>query len=230
MKIDICKDISFYLVKGEILKLSPNPWIRPFLKYIHEHPNLSECDISRDLFADNGHARVAAAQNILFFFKENGLLDFNKGKGYGLTEEGLHALETAKLWQGMKGVFLFTIWNSMTRSFILNIQPVPEHWYDTAKNAPEEFSDLYGNEDEYPKLCVDDIRLKYLETSWIETFQKTDFEANVFENGSVEISGTPSVKGLKEYQVKWNDKTLTRLYFNDDEENDDLRFSPRPLF
>ena len=221
MKISIQENITFYLVKGKILQLTSNPWIRPFLKYIHEHPNANDFEICRDLFADNGKARIAAVENILFFFKENGLLVFNKKKGYELTEEGSISLDSANLWLGKKGVFLFTIWNAPTDSFILNIQPVPERWYDTAKNPPENFSSLY-NEDNYPKLCFSDIKvdLNYLEPSWIETFQDTEFEASVRSDGTVKIAGKPNVKGLEGYQVEWIDEKLTNHFIDEDEEEE----------
>ncbi len=226
MKINIQEDITFYLVKGEILQLTSNPWIRPFLKYIHEHPNANDFKICHDLFADNGKARVAAVENILFFFKENGLLVFNKEKGYELTEEGSKSLDSTNLWMGKKGVCLFTIWNAPTDSFILNIQPVPEHWYDTAKNPPENFSSLY-NEDNYPKLCFSDIRVKEFEPSWIETFQDTEFEASVHSDGTVKIAGKPKVKGLEEYQVEWINEKLTSHFIDDDEEEEwTSRFHP----
>lgn len=219
MKIDIRENISYYLVKGKITQKTPNPWIRSFLQYIDKHPNANEFDICRDLLADNGTARVAAVKNILFFFKENGLLVFNKGKGYELTADGVEALDSAKLWLGKKGVFLFTIWDTATDSFILNIQPVPEHWYDTAKNPPENFSSLY-DEDNYPKLCFSEIKvdLNDLESSWIETFQDTEFEASVLSDGTVKIAGRPKVKGLEEYQVEWIDEQLTSHFIDEDEE------------
>lgn len=226
MKIDIHEDISYYLVKAEIRQLTSNPWIRPFLKYIHEHPNAHDSEICKDLFADNGTARVAAVKNILFFFKENGLLVFNKEKGYELTTDGLEALKSANIWQGKKGVFLFTIWDApSSESFILNIQPVPEHWYDNAKNFPEDYSSLYDNDK--LKLCFSDIEVKEFEPAWIETFQNTEFETNVYTNGIIKIVGKPKVKGLEEYQVEWIDEELTRYFIDEDEEEDESsHFNP----
>ncbi len=216
MKIDIKKNISFYLVKAEILQHSPNPWIRPFLKYVHEHPNANEFDICRNLFVDNGAARISATKAILLFFEKNDLI-VRKGKGYELTEEGLESLDSAKLWQGKKGVFLFTIWDAPTsESFILDIQPVPEHWYDNARNSPEDYSSLYNESDDEPKLCSSDIRVKEFESSWIETFQDTEFEANVYSNGTISISGTPNVKGLKSYQVEWIDEELAKDFIDNE--------------
>lgn len=221
MKIDIHEDISYYLVKAEIRQLTYNPWIRPFLKYIHEHPNANDSEICRDLFADNGTARIAAVENILFFFKENGLLVFNKERGYELTTDGLEALDSANIWQGKKGVFLFTIWDAPTSEFfILNIQSVPEHWYDNARNPPEDYSSLYDETSNNPKRCFSDIEVKNFNTAWIETFQDTEFEANVRSDGTIKITGKPKVKGLEEYQVEWTDEALTSYFIDEDEEEE----------
>ncbi len=221
MKIDIRENISYYLVKGKITQRTPNPWIRSFLQYIDKHPNANEFDVCRDLLADNGTARVAAVKNILFFFKEIGLLVFNKGKGYELTADGVEARDSANLWQGKKGVFLFTILDTATDYFILNIQPVPGHWYDTARKPPQNFSSLY-DEDNYPKPRFSDIKVDFndLESSWIETFQDTEFEASIRSDGTVKIVGKPKVKGLEEYQVEWIDKELTSRFIDEDEEDE----------
>ena len=102
--------IVYHLVKGEILKKRKNPWIRGFLKYLQEHPKANAEDICRDVFCDNGMARKAAVKNILYFFKQQGLIAYSNSSGYELTQEGLNAFESGSVWQGMKGSFVMTMW------------------------------------------------------------------------------------------------------------------------
>ena len=41
--------------------------------------------------------------------------------------------------------FLLTLWNPMgDMPYILDVQPVPDNWYDKAKNAPEDIPEEYG--------------------------------------------------------------------------------------
>ena len=97
--INIENSISYRLVKGEIRILRKNPWVRPFLRYIMEHPNAKEKEISRDLFCDNGNARANAVKNILFFFEQEGLLESTPNFGYNLTNEGVKALDSSEIWR-----------------------------------------------------------------------------------------------------------------------------------
>ena len=89
------------------------------LGYVKEHPQANAVDIGRELFADNGMARRAAVENILFFFGKQGLICRERGKGMVLTEAGENSLESGYVWQGMKGAFM-GIYNGALR-FLLKI-------------------------------------------------------------------------------------------------------------
>lgn len=225
MKLNINNKIAFRVIKGEISALRKNLWICPFLKYIVEHPHANEVDICRDLFCDNGEARRAAVKNILFFFKQQGLLAYDKQNGYEVTAIGMKAMETGNVWQGLKGAFLMTLWNPEGEMpYILDVQPVPDSWYDKGKNEPEEIPEEYGRNMENLTVCSDKIMLVSTGKSFVTTYAKMEFKADLKSNGLVKFVGTSAQDGLESFDVTFRigDELMSRLM--DDDEDDDYGF------
>ena len=219
-------NISYRIVKGEIQSLRPNPWIRGFLMYIQEHPQANEQDICRELFCDNGKARLSAVKNILFFYKQSGLICYDKINGYELTQEGLKAFESCEIWQGLKGAFAVTLWtpDSGFAPFLLNIQPVPDHWYDKGSHEIVDMSETYGKNMQNVELCSDKVKLVEIGKMMRQTYIKTDFKAKLNPiNGDVTIKGTPDTKSnLKSYDVHFKlGKEMLESLCADNEDEDD---------
>lgn len=228
---DIDCNVTYCLIKGEIEIYCENPWIRAFLQYIIDNPHANETDICRDLFIDNGPARKAAVKNILFFFECNGLIKSNRESGRTLTKEGFTAFETANIWQGQKGTFQMVLWqpNENYHPFILNIQTVPDEWYDNGKNELKNFPNEYGTALENLTMCNNKIRIKSVENIYRQNFVKTDFDAkikltinpNKFDN-RIKIDATPQAKGLKSYNLNFKlDKDIFLEIFGDEIFGDD---------
>jgi hypothetical protein len=219
--INIENRISYRLVKGEIRILSKNPWVRPFLRYIMEHPNAKEKEISRDLFCDNGNARANAVKNILFFFEQEGLLESTPNFGYNLTNEGVKALDSSEIWQGLKGAFQLTLWTPVEdHPYVLDIQPVPEQWYDNGRNDLQEFPESYGKNIENVQLASNKIKLDVIGERYRPTFINTEYKASIKSNGEVSISAKSTVKGFKPFEVKFKvDKEVKSALIDEDEED-----------
>ena len=221
MKLNINNKIAFRVIKGEISALRKNLWICPFLKYIVEHPHANEVDICRDLFCDNGEARRAAVKNILFFFKQQGLLAYDKQNGYELTAIGMKAMETGNVWQGLKGAFLMILWNPEGEMpFILDVQPVPDTWYDKGRNEPEEIPEEYGRNMENLTVCSDKVSLVSTGKSFVTTYAKMEFKADLKSNGLVKFVGTSAQDGLESFEVTFRigDEFMSRLMDVDDDD------------
>lgn len=219
--INIENRISYRLVKGEIRILRKNPWVRPFLRYIMEHPNAKEKEISRDLFCDNGNARANAVKNILFFFEQEGLLESSPSFGYNLTNEGVKALDSSEIWQGLKGAFQLTLWTPVEdHPYVLDIQPVPEQWYDNGRNDLEEFPESYGKNIENVLLASTKVKLDVIGERYRPTFINTEYKASIKSNGEVSISAKSIVKGFKPFEVKFKvDKEVKSALIDEDEED-----------
>ena len=219
--INIENRISYRLVKGEIRILRKNPWVRPFLRYIMEHPNAKEKEISRDLFCDNGNARANAVKNILFFFEQEGLLESSPSFGYNLTNEGVKALDSSEIWQGLKGAFQLTLWTPVEdHPYVLDIQPVPELWYDNGRNDLQEFPESYGKNIENVQLASNKIKLDVIGERYRPTFINTEYKASIKSNGDVSISAKSTVKGFKPFEVKFKvDKEVKSALIDEDEED-----------
>ena len=219
--INIENRISYRLVKGEIRILRKNPWVRPFLRYIMEHPNAKEKEISRDLFCDNGNARANAVKNILFFFEQEGLLESTPNFGYNLTNEGVKALDSSEIWQGLKGAFQLTLWTPVEdHPYVLDIQPVPEQWYDNGRNDLQEFPESYGKNIENVQLASNKIKLDVIGERYRPTFINTEYKASIKSNGDVSISAKSTVKGFKPFEVKFKvDKEVKSALIDEDEED-----------
>ena len=219
--INIENSISYRLVKGEIRILRKNPWVRPFLRYIMEHPNAKEKEISRDLFCDNGNARANAVKNILFFFEQEGLLESSPSFGYNLTNEGVKALDSSEIWQGLKGAFQLTLWTPVEdHPYVLDIQPVPEQWYDNGRNDLQEFPESYGKNIENVQLASNKIKLDVIGERYRPTFINTEYKASIKSNGEVSISAESAVKGFKPFEVKFKvDKEVKSALIDEDEED-----------
>lgn len=219
--INIENSISYRLVKGEIRILRKNPWVRPFLRYIMEHPNAKEKEISRDLFCDNGNARANAVKNILFFFEQEGLLESSPSFGYNLTNEGVKALDSSEIWQGLKGAFQLTLWTPVEdHPYALDIQPVPEQWYDNGRNDLQEFPESYGKNIENVQLASNKIKLDVIGERYRPTFINTEYKASIKSNGDVSISAKSTVKGFKPFEVKFKvDKEVKSALIDEDEED-----------
>lgn len=219
--INIENSISYRLVKGEIRILRKNPWVRPFLRYIMEHPNAKEKEISCDLFCDNGNARANAVKNILFFFEQEGLLESSPSFGYNLTNEGVKALDSSEIWQGLKGAFQLTLWTPVEdHPYVLDIQPVPEQWYDNGRNDLEEFPESYGKNIENVQLASNKIKLDVIGERYRPTFINTEYKASIKSNAEVSISAKSTVKGFKPFEVKFKvDKEVKSALIDEDEED-----------
>ena len=219
--INIENRISYRLVKGEIRILRKNPWVRPFLRYIMEHPNAKEKEISRDLFCDNGNARANAVKNILFFFEQEGLLESSPSFGYNLTNEGVKALDSSEIWQGLKGAFQLTLWTPVEdHPYVLDIQPVPEQWYDNGRNDLEEFPESYGKNIENVLFASTKVKLDVIGERYRPTFINTEYKASIKSNGDVSISAKSTVKGFKPFEVKFKvDKEVKSALIDEDEED-----------
>ena len=219
--INIENSISYRLVKGEIRILRKNPWVRPFLRYIMEHPNAKEKEISRDLFCDNGNARANAVKNILFFFEQEGLLESSPSFGYNLTNEGVKALDSSEIWQGLKGAFQLTLWTPVEdHPYVLDIQPVPEQWYDNGRNDLQEFPESYGKNIENVQLASNKIKLDVIGERYRPTFINTEYKASIKSNAEVSISAKSTVKGFKPFEVKFKvDKEVKSALIDEDEED-----------
>lgn len=213
--------ISYRLVKGEIRTLRKNPWIRPFLRYIMEHPNTKEKEISRDLFCDNGNARANAVKNIIFFFEQEGLIESTPSFGNNLTNEGVKALDSSEIWQGLKGAFQLTLWVPVeNHPYVLDIQPVPDQWYDNGRNDLEEFPENYGKNIENVQLASNKVKLDVIGERYRPTFANTEYKASIKSNGEVSISAKSTVKGLKPFEVKFKVNEVVKSALIDDNQED----------
>ncbi|MCQ2049916.1 MAG: hypothetical protein MJZ22_02805 [Candidatus Saccharibacteria bacterium] len=201
MELKIENEIANILIKGEIQMKRQNPWILPFLRYIDEHPHANEEDICRNLFCDNGAARKAAVKNILFFFKQQGLITYNNVNGHTLTNDGQEACITGSIWQGMKGAFDITLWYPY--GIILNVQPVPEHWYDNGKYGLEDLPEEYGKNLENLILCSNSVKLNSVGKSYRPTHINTDFSAQVNSKRQVYIKANSNVEGMDSYELNF---------------------------
>lgn len=220
MKIDL-ENIYFRVMKGEISTLRKNMWICPFLKYIAEHPRANEVDICRDLFCDNGEARRAAVRNILFFFKAQDLLAYDKQNGYVLTTSGKKAMESGNVWQGQKGAFLLTLWNPIEdMPYILDIQPVPDTWYDNAKGERKDIPEEYGKTMENLTLCSNKIRLVSTGKTLYTTYAKMEFKADLNSTGLIKIAGKPALNGLDSFEVAFRANDELKSYLMGDDDDD----------
>lgn len=213
--------ISYRLVKGEIRTLRKNPWIRPFLRYIMEHPNAKEKEISRDLFCDNGNARANAVKNIIFYFEQEGLIESTPSFGNNLTNEGVRALDSSEIWQGLKGAFQLTLWVPVeNHPYVLDIQPVPDQWYDNGRNDLEEFPENYGMNIENVQLASNKVKLDVIGERYRPTFANTEYKASIKSNGEVSISAKSTVKGLKPFEVKFKVNEVVKSALIDDNQED----------
>jgi hypothetical protein len=186
-----------------------------------EHPNAKEKEISRDLFCDNGNARANAVKNILFFFEQEGLLESSPSFGYNLTNEGVKALDSSEIWQGLKGAFQLTLWTPVEdHPYVLDIQPVPEQWYDNGRNDLQEFPESYGKNIENVQLASNKIKLDVIGERYRPTFINTEYKASIKSNGEVSISAESAVKGFKPFEVKFKvDKEVKSALIDEDEED-----------
>lgn len=206
MIIDIKNQINYTLVKGEIHILRANPWVRPFLKYIQKNPTATETDICRELFCDNGNARKAAVKNILFFFSQQGFIESNKENGLLLTQSGLEALDTSNIWQGLKGVFQLTLWTPKAdyTPYILDVQPVPDRWYDNGKYGLVEFPEKYGENICNLPLCPSNVKLDIIGKQGRPTIAEMEINTDIMRNGKITISGSYMNQGMKPFEVSFN--------------------------
>lgn len=222
MKLNLENSISFRTFKGEIKTLRKNRWVSPFLRYIMDHPHANEVDICRDFFCDNGEARRSAVRNMVFYFKQQDLLAYDNVNGYELTGIGQKTMETGNLWQGQKGVFLLTLWDPMGDTpYILDVQAVPDSWYDNAKNDPEEIPEEYGENMCDVTLCSKKFQIVSTGKTFCPTYSKTEFKADVKSNGTVKISGTPALNGLEPFEVTFQINDELKSYLMDEEDEDD---------
>ena len=205
MNIEIAHQITHILVKGEIHMLRPNPWVRPFLYCIQTHPKASEEEICREMFCDNGNARKAAVRNILFFFKQQGIIESSKEAGFVLTKAGTNSLKTGDIWQGLKGVFQLTMWTPKAYHlpYILDVQPVPEHWYDNGRQGLEEFPEEFGENLCNLPLGTNDFKLDTIGMQGRPTYVETEIKADMTRNGKTTISGTFKNQGMKPFEVSF---------------------------
>lgn len=214
--------IVYRLVKGEILKKRKNPWIRGFLKYLQEHPKANAEDICRDVFCDNGMARKAAVKNILYFFKQQGLIAYSNSSGYELTQEGLNAFESGSVWQGMKGSFVMTMWApENSKPFILDIQPVHDSWYDNGRGELSDFEEQYNASFEELELCTDKVKIVEFGKLTRPAYVHSNFLAKVKTDGQILIKGTPFEKtGFEPYEVRFkiSKELLEQLCPEEDED------------
>lgn len=225
MKLSLNNSISFRTFKGEIKALRKNHWISPFLRYIMDHPHANEVDICRDLFCDNGEARRSAVRNMVFYFKQQGLLAYDHVNGHELTSLGQKTMETGNLWQGQKGAFLLTLWNPMgDMPYILDVQAVPDSWYDNAKNDPEEIPEEYGENMCDVTLCSNKLQIVSTGKTFCFSNPKTEFKADVKTNGTVKISGIPTLKGLEPFEVTFQIDDELKSYLMDEDDDDDYGF------
>lgn len=205
MKINIKDHVTYYTVKGEAQFYKPNMWVRAFLGYVKEHPQANAVDIGRELFADNGMARRAAVENILFFFEKQGLIRRERGKGMVLTEAGENSLESGYVWQGMKGAFMLTLWNPMGDiPFVLNIQSVPEDWFDNSKNDFKDIPKEYGKQLEFLQLCSGKVQFLSIGKKYCPGYCDTEYAASaefVKKDCFVKVSATPKQGNFKPYEV-----------------------------
>ena len=209
MKLELNTDDFHYAVaKCEIFVQCENPWIRGFLKYIQDKPKASPAEMCRDMFCDNGKAREAAIKNILFFFETNGLLEKNPEGGFGLTQDGLKALDAGNVWQGRKGTFLLTIWtpDELGAAYVLNVQGVPDFW-----DGKEDFGDL-----ENFVLCDGKVKMPLHLNSLRKTYVDTVYDGKVsLEKKKIKICGVPDPKTrLKPYETVFelSDELRTVLF------------------
>ena len=219
MRINIEDHVSYYIVKGEALFYKPNMWIRSFLECIKEHPMANATDICREFFADNGMARRAAVENIIYFFTKQGLIEKKKGDGMVLTEAGENSMESGFVWQGVKGAFMLTLWNPTGDiPFILNVQPVPENWYDNARNGNEVIPKEYGKHLEYLQPCSSKVQFLSVGQSYCPTYCDVKYTASaefVKKDCFVKVSACPNVNSLAPYEVTFRiDNDLLAYFVN----------------
>ncbi len=207
MKIEIKDQVSYYTIKGETLFYKPNMWIRAFLRYIKNHPKANEVEICQTLFGDNGMARRAAVMNILHIFTQQGLLTRLGNKGLMLTDDGEKALESGYVWQGMKGAFLLTLWNpTKGLPFILNVQLVPEDWYDNAKRRPIPIPDVFGKILENLQCCPSDVKFVSVGKTFCPTNNDIEYTANTElrqDSWFIKVTATPKLEVLESYEVSF---------------------------
>ena len=193
MQLNIQENIEFIIVKGSILRREESPWISPFLRYIQENPQATPEQLCRELFADNGKARLTAMQNILHFFCNRGLLEKTRGK-YVLTPEGEDAVAEGKMWKGFEGSFLATVFCIEDTYLLLHLQDVPEQWFENGNQDLEEFP--VDNMEEFCQTSFipysPEIKIVNLEGQYRPTYiQDTEFTANFsFHKKRLTISGT----------------------------------------
>ena len=224
LPLNISKHDFFYrIVKGELKMRSQNPWVRPFLHYIKEHPKANEAEISRDLFADNGFARKTAVKNMLFFFTQNGLLEKNQN-AYALTNEGLQTLEDSFLWKGKKGTFVFTFFKVAENQnpILLHIDEVPEIWYDNGKGDLVEMDETYGEHFSNLQLAQTNIKIEHIGESARETYLDFDYKAKIdIFSRNVKVKATSNVNGFENYEVKFKLPETIEFEINTDDDSDD---------
>ena len=229
MKIDIKKDINFRIFKGCIKKRTPNPWICAFLLYLREHPSANESDICRALFCDNGEARRSAVRNILFFFRQQGLVTYDRQRDNILTADGKAAFEEGKVWQSMEGAFLTTFWIPVpgTLPIVLGIMPVPEKWYDFGKESIVPIPDYYGKN--FESLIVPEgIRVASTGKSMRGSYVDVDWKADLNpRSGLIKISSSNTEKSKFFECVNFEDILLESTlddvcnrYFEESEESE----------
>lgn len=185
MNIDIDAHIECRIVKGIIQKLTPNPWIKPFLNYIQKNPNLTPERMCQELFCDGGKARVSAVQNILDYFEWSGLLQRNCGS-YTLTQAGKESCESGNLWQSFKGTFLFALLPLENSSLLLFEREVPDHWFD-GQNDLEDLEIETENIIPYTRSLV----IHSLESKFRSVYRESEIQADYNpKKGHVQFSGS----------------------------------------
>jgi len=219
MKINIEDQVSYFTVKGEAQFYKPNMWVRSFLECVKEHPMFNATDICRELFADNGMARRAAVENIIYFFMKQGLVEKKKGDGMMLTAAGENAMESGYVWQGVKGAFLMTLWNPMGDiPFILNVQPVPENWFNNPKNGSENIPKEYGKSLECLQPCSNKVRFSSVGATYCPTHSDIEYTANaelVKKDCFVTVTATPKLDAIQPYEVTFRvDNDLLAYFVN----------------
>jgi hypothetical protein len=60
--------------------------------------------------------------------------------------------------------------------YILDVQPVPDSWYDNAKNDPEEIPEEYGKNMENLTVCSDKTKLVSTGKTFCSTYTKMEFK------------------------------------------------------
>ena len=130
-------------------------------------------------------------------------------------------MDSSEIWQGLKGAFQLTLWVPVeNHPYVLDIQPVPDQWYDNGRNDLEEFPENYGKNIENVQLASNKVKLDVIGERYRPTFANTEYKASIKSNGEVSISAKSTVKGLKPFEVKFKVNEVVKSALIDDNQED----------